>query len=728
MSDREIGGNHGAGGREPGGGRSAAAPGAPSQVGATFSNRSSRSRFREFQERRRQGALGEDPEIPPSGASSPVPQRDKSTKRNRSFWVLAREFLRLVRLRGRRGPLIVAVCIGTVAVSAVATLLLPASTKIALDYNPGPAGLPSWVPTRDRVGLLWLLGAAMMALNLLAIVVGTWGRWRMTRLAFATRLHMRRLVFNHAVRLPLHRVYQIKSGGASSILRDDAGQAGDLLFSLLYNPWRSIVQLVGTMIILASVDWMLLLGALALIPAIWFSHRTWISRIRPVQKATRIVRQSLDAHTTESFGGMRVVRGFARERGEAGRFGRSNNLMARQEVLVWWWSRIIEVAWMILLPLGSVAVLIYGGRRVIQGSLTIGDLTMFSAYVMMLLGPLEVLTVSATNIQTQLAAFDRVLDILSEPTEFQPVDTGASGRRGSAILSSAGAVRAGGRAGGIEVDPDSVRRSGGGRIGIRGVTFGYPGSAEPVLRDVSLDVPAGTTVALVGPSGSGKTTLCNLVARFYDPTTGVIELDGVDLRKFNVESYRRLLGIVEQDVFLFDGTIRENIGFGRREATMDELAGAARAAHADEFIRKLERGYDTLIGERGVRLSGGQKQRIAIARALLADPRILILDEATSNLDSESEQLIQESLRTLMSGRTCFVIAHRLSTIRHADQIAVIEKGRVIETGTHAQLAEREGRYWEMLRRQIHPEDLAAGEARRMVEAAGGGADAGGAA
>lgn len=697
-------------------GESSSSSSRPSTVGS-FSARSSRTRFQEFLEKRRRGELekelGDTPE-----RGGPIGLR--STKRNRTFWVLAREFWRLVA--GHR--LTIALCIVSVSISALAGLMMPASTKIAIDYiltdHPGPGGLPDWVPTRDRMQLLWWLAGGMMAASLVAIAVGVTGRWLMTRLAVRTRLLMRRKVFEHAVRLPLHRVYQIKSGGAASILRDDAGGAGDLIFSLLYNPWRSIVQLVGTLIILASVDWMLLAGALALIPLIWFSHRTWISRIRPVQKATRAVRTSLDAHTTESFGGMRVVRGFARERGETARFVRGNDLMSRQEMLVWWWSRIIEIAWMILLPAGSVGVLVYGGWRVVNGTLTIGDLTMFLAYVMMLLGPLEILTVSATNIQTQLAAFDRVLDVLSEPTEFTPVPAATEtdpiilGVDGVAARAMAHRQRTG-----MDVDPTTVI----GRVTLREVGFTYPGGSEPVLREVGLDVPAGATVALVGPSGSGKTTLCNLVARFYDPTTGVIELDGIDLRSVNVDSYRRLLGIVEQDVFLFDGTIRENIAFGRRASGRDvplaELRDAAARANADGFIQKLEHGYETIIGERGVRLSGGQKQRIAIARAILADPRILILDEATSNLDTESEQLIQESLKSLMRGRTCFVIAHRLSTIRHADLIVVLEGGRIIETGTHDQLAQREGRYWEMLRRQLHPDATsAATDARRMVEGA----------
>jgi ATP-binding cassette subfamily B protein/subfamily B ATP-binding cassette protein MsbA len=239
-----------------------------------------------------------------------------------------------------------------------------------------------------------------------------------------------------------------------------------------------------------------------------------------------------------------------------------------------------------------------------------------------------------------------------------------------------------------------------GEIRIRDVAFVYPDSEPTVLDSISLDVGAGETVALVGRSGAGKTTLTNLIARFYDPTSGSIHLDGRDLRDIELGSYRSLLGIVEQDVFLFDGTIRENIAYARRRVTETEIVAAADAAAADEFIRRLPDGYDSIIGERGVKLSGGQRQRIAIARAILADPKILILDEATSNLDSESERLIQNSLAELLQDRTAFVIAHRLSTITGADKIVVLEDGRIVEVGNHDELVAKGGRYQDMVHMQ----------------------------
>ena len=223
---------------------------------------------------------------------------------------------------------------------------------------------------------------------------------------------------------------------------------------------------------------------------------------------------------------------------------------------------------------------------------------------------------------------------------------------------------------------------------------------------MDLTIKAGETVALVGPSGAGKTTFCNLVARFYDPTEGRILLDGRDLKEIDVEHYRQLIGVVEQDVFLFDGTVNDNIGYGNRQSSLEDIENAARVANAHEFIVELPLGYETVIGERGVKLSGGQRQRLAIARAVLADPKILILDEATSNLDTDSERLIQSALKTLVANRTCFVIAHRLSTITHANRILVIDEGRILECGTHDELMHKEGRYQEMVQVQTSPEPV----------------------
>ena len=656
---------------------------------------SSRQRYTDYREKQKQrresDTNGKPDAAPPPGdhASHQPGHRKDGKPRARTFGRLLAEFWQM--LRGYRGRLVAVLL--ALGVSTLLGLIPLYGTKIVFDgvlrEQPLPSDVPRWVPlpTNPRQ-LLTAVAVAMVLLAAASEVFGLWSRWQATRMTKLVQVAVRKRVFDHAVRLPLHRVYDLKSGGVASILREDAGGVADLIFSLLYNPWRAVIQLLGSLIILAFVDWKLLLGSLVLLPTVWLTHRTWIARIRPLFRDIRSTRQTMDSHATEAFGGMRVVRSFSRQRAEAGTFTRNGHLMARQEVFAWWWMRGVDVAWSVLIPLASALLLYYGGNRVLSDmeklragliqpdqALTVGDLVMFLAYLTALLGPIAALAGSATALQNSLSGLDRVLDLLAEPTEM-PDKPGAK-----------------------VVTPVGVQ----GRVTFDRVSFAYANSATPVLHDVSIDVRPGEMVALVGPSGAGKTTLCNLVARFYDPTAGSISLDGTDLRDVSVDSYRRLLGIVEQDTFLFDGTIADNIAYGRRGATRDEIRRAAELANAHEFVARLEHGYDSLIGERGVKLSGGQRQRLTIARAILADPKILILDEATSNLDTESERLIQGSLRTLMRGRTSFVIAHRLSTIAHADRILVLEGGRIVEQGRHDELMRQSGRYRTMVDLQTAP-------------------------
>lgn len=627
------------------------------------SQESSRQRFGEY----RQKLADEHQGLPPTSADSGGISQKRSS---RSAWTLIRDFWKLMR---KQQPAVTAALV-CVTVATLLGLIPPAATKFIIDYVIGDRALPEYWLARfpglaEKTWLLTVVLAGVVVIGLVKSGVALWGRWIATRAVKQFQSSLRRRTFDHAVRLPLHRVQELKSGGAASLLREDAGSVGDLIFGLFYNPWRSIVQLLGSLCILAWVDWRLLAVGTAILPLVYLTHRAWISRIRPQHRAIRRTRQDIDARTTETFGGMRVVRAFGRQRSESTRFLRRNHLMNRQELHAWWTMRAVEIAWDLLIPLTSAGLLWYGGRQVLMGQLSLGDLMMFLVYVLMLLEPLAVLAESTTALQGSLAGLDRILDVLHEPRE---------------MVTARPALR---------LEKSAVR----GDIEFDRVWYRYPGAERDTLFDISFQVRAGETIALVGPSGAGKTTLCNLAARFDDPTEGRVLLDGRDIRELELEDYRRLLGIVEQDVFLFDGTIAENIAYGRRDATQAELERAARIANAEEFILAWPDGYETVIGERGVKLSGGQRQRIAIARAVLADPKILILDEATSNLDSESEQLIQASMQQLMQHRTCFVIAHRLSTIRNADRILVLEHGRILQIGSHDELLSSEGRYRDMV-------------------------------
>lgn len=626
---------------------------------------SSRSRFRGYLQ-----TLGDRSKRKHSSASHSSKVDRQSGRELRTAWQLIRSFGQLLR------PQIasMALALATLTVSTMLGLVPPAATKFVVDYVLGDKPLPqqlasfSWLPT-NRWELLLLVTGGMLAISLLKIVLHIWGRWYATRATKRLQMSLRKRLFQHAIRLPLPRVHEMKSGGMASLLRQDAGSVGDLIFGLIYNPWRAVIQLTGSLVVLMFVDWRLLAAAAVLIPVVFLSHRTWIREIRPRFRDVRERRQGIDSVTTETFAGIRIVRAFSRQRTETRRIMTDHHLMARQELYVWWWMRTVEVIWAIAIPVASSGLLLYGGWQVLNGNLTVGDLMMFVVYLLMLLQPLAVLAESAATLQDNLAALDRVLDVLDEPMEMPSSPQT------------------------IQMNKAQVK----GGLVFEDVQFRYTEEGNWSLKQFNLQINPGEVIALVGPSGAGKSTLCNLVARFYDPTQGRILLDGIDLKSIDVESYRGLLGIVEQDVFLFDGTVAENIAYARQDVTLDEIVNAAQAANAHDFVLDLPESYDTVIGERGVKLSGGQRQRLAIARAILADPRILILDEATSNLDTESERLIQQSLGHLLKGRTAFIIAHRLSTIRDADRILVLDQGQIIESGTHQELLQQSGKYRHMV-------------------------------
>ena len=467
---------------------------------------------------------------------------------------------------------------------------------------------------------------------------------------------VRKYIYDHMQRLSL-RFYEDKQvGNLMSNVVNDTDLFEQFIAHAIPDVVVNLITLVGVSVVLFTLNWKLTLFSLIPIPLVFLSLRVYARYVRPAFRNRQKLLGDLNALLNDNLSGIREIKAFTRETEEAQRVHagidnyRKANLSALK--LMATFQPFVEFT----SSLGTLIVIYFGGRLALQGSLPVADLVAFFLYLQSFYAPVQNLSAAWEAIQSSLAGADRVADLIAEPHEPQNV-------RGA--------------------EPVTTRISG--EFVFKNVFFEYvPG--VPVLEDISLTIPPKTVVALVGPTGVGKTTLVSLIPRFYDITSGTITLDGRDLREYTLDSLRRQVSIVLQDVFLFYGTVRENLLFGRPDAGDDEMVAAARAANADEFINDLPQGYDTLIGERGVKLSGGQKQRLSIARAILKDAPILILDEATSSVDTGTEQLIQQALERLMQGRTTLIIAHRLSTVRNANQIIVLEDKSIREMGTHAEL------------------------------------------
>ena len=513
-------------------------------------------------------------------------------------------------------------------------------------------------------------GAVFLGVIILTALVGVLKDYRQRLLNVRVMLSLRRSLFERLLHLPLPRLWDMKTGGILSRLTGDVDTTTGLLQMALVSPSISVVRLIIAVSVLMTLNWRLALTAMAIIPGAMLMSFTFARRIRPIYRSLRKDAELIDGRVGETFSGIRIVRAFRRETHELLDYMVGRHSVLRKEMFAHRRELVLWTAWGLLLSVVNVVIVWYGGFLNLKGGASIGDIMAFQWYTFLLLNPVWNIVNSFSELQRSLAAMERVFEVLGMDND-KPDRPGA--REASQIVRE---------------------------MRFENVEFAYR-EGQPVVRDFNVVVPGGSVVALVGRSGAGKTTVTDLVARFHDPTAGKILVNGSDIRDFRLKSYRGLLAIVQQEVFLFDGSVRENIAYGRHAATDAEIEDAARRANAHEFIAKLPNKYETFIGERGVKLSGGQRQRLAIARAILAAPQILILDEATSNLDTESEQLIQASMATLLAGRTTFVIAHRLSTIRRADMILLMEEGSVIERGTHEKLMNARGVYYDMVRRQM---------------------------
>ncbi|MFP4380404.1 MAG: ABC transporter ATP-binding protein [Candidatus Sumerlaeia bacterium] len=479
--------------------------------------------------------------------------------------------------------------------------------------------------------------------------------------------------YKHLLGLGLNYFERERSGDIMSRVSNDVGAVEHMVVHGSDDIISNVVHVMGATFFLFWMDWRMALVALAPLPiyatALWiFAHH-----IRPIFHQIRQELGDINAKLQERLGGIQVVKAFAREEPEIEFFDESNRAYWKQSSKsIWMWGSFFPLLHLIT-AIGLVLLVWFGAGQAAdsQNNISTGTIVAFIMYMQRFYQPIGTLARVQNTINRSLASIARIFELLDEKPAVKDKEDA------------------------IELTKIE------GRVEIDGVSFKYD-TGGPVLNDVSVRAEPGEKVAIVGRSGAGKTTLVSLIARFYDPTSGCVRVDGRDIRDVQQQSLRQHIGMVLQETFLFNASARENIHYARPDASQDEVIRASKGAHAHDFIMNLPDQYDTIIGERGVRLSGGEKQRIAIARAFLADPRILILDEATSMVDTEAEQVIQEALNNLMQGRTTFIIAHRLSTVRTADKIVVLEKGRLVESGKHDALMAKNGLYNEMVTRQFY--------------------------
>jgi subfamily B ATP-binding cassette protein MsbA len=566
-----------------------------------------------------------------------------------------------------------------IAINRVAGLVLPASTRYVIDDVVG----------KRRVELLLPLLGAVVAATIVQGITSFALTQTLSKAAQRLIADLRRRVQAHVGRLPVAFYDANKTGSLVSRIMSDVEGVRNLVGTGLVEFVGGLLASAVALVLMLRISPVMTGVTLATSMTFAFVLFRAFGTLRPIFRERAKIQGEVTGRLTESLGGVRVVKGYHAEAREEAVFATGVGRLLENILRTLTATSALSLASTLLLGVVGAAVLYVGARQILAGTLTIGGLFTYTILLGFLVAPVFQVVAIGTQLTEALAGLERTHEILGErPEDVDP--------RRTVVL------------GHIE-----------GNVAFDDVTFSYDGVRE-VLRGVSFRSAPGTATALVGPSGSGKSTIIGLIAAFHAPARGIVTVDGVDLSTVRLDSYRRQLGVVLQDTFLFDGTIRENVAFSRPEASEEEVLRACRLARVDEFAEQFEQGYETIVGERGVKLSGGQRQRVSIARAILADPRILILDEATSSLDSESEALIQEGLAHLMRGRTTFVIAHRLSTIRRAEEILVIEAGRVVERGTHASLYAAAGRYYEMYTRQHGVESnlfLAPGEGDRVPAA-----------